>query len=173
MSPSASTRWPKKAKPGGPARFRRMTGFRFEREVRGVREVELIDPALLDSANARKLDQYAPRLQPIYWKAPTVRRKDTEIVIHGPRELYDAVLLAGRKGLALQRYKGLGEMNAEQLWETTLDPEARTLLKVRVKDGEDADAKMLFSALMGDDVEPSSRVHPGQRPGCLANLEDV
>ncbi|MCP4382220.1 MAG: DNA gyrase subunit B, partial [Hyphomicrobiales bacterium] len=129
-------------------------GFRFEREVRGVREIELIDPALLDSANARKLDQYAPRLQPVYWKAPVVRRKDTEIVIHGPRDLYDAVLAAGRKGLALQRYKGLGEMNAEQLWETTLDPDARTLLKVRVKDGEDADAKMLFSALMGDEVEP-------------------
>ncbi|WP_421725530.1 DNA topoisomerase (ATP-hydrolyzing) subunit B [Bauldia sp.] len=129
-------------------------GFRFEREVRGVKEVAMVDPALLDSADARKLDQFAPRLQPIYWKAPTFRRKDVETVIHGPRDLYQAVLAAGRKGVSLQRYKGLGEMNAEQLWETTLDPEVRTLLKVKVKDGEDADAKMLFSALMGDEVEP-------------------
>lgn len=134
--------------------FSSQDGFRFEREVRGVAEVAIVDPALLDSANARKLDQYTARLQPIYWKAPTVRRKETAVVIHGPRDLYQAVLATGRKGLALQRYKGLGEMNAEQLWETTLDPEARTLLKVKVKDGEDADARMLFSALMGDDVEP-------------------
>ncbi|MCB1496483.1 MAG: DNA topoisomerase (ATP-hydrolyzing) subunit B [Bauldia sp.] len=129
-------------------------GFRFEREVRGVRQVAMIDPALLDSADARKLDHFTPKLQPVYGKAPVFRKKDVETVIHGPRDLFDAVLAAGRKGVSTQRYKGLGEMNAEQLWETTLDPEARTLLKVRVKDGEDADAKMLFSALMGDEVEP-------------------
>ncbi len=134
--------------------FAAQTGFRFEREVRGVRQVAAIDPALLDSADARKLDRYAPRLQPIYWKAPIFRKKGEETVIHGPRDLFQAVLAAGRKGVSLQRYKGLGEMNAEQLWETTLDPDARTLLKVKVKDGEDADAKMLFSALMGDEVEP-------------------
>ena len=69
-----------------------------------------------------------------------------------PSELLDAVLAAGRKGLSIQRYKGLGEMNAEQLWETTLDPEARTLLQVKIREADDADD--LFGRLMGDVVEP-------------------
>jgi len=128
------------------------TGFRFEREVRGVKEIAVIDPALLDSADARKLDQYAPKLQPIYGKFARFVRKDDETVVHGPRDLYSAVTAAGRKGLTLQRYKGLGEMNAEQLWETTLDPDARTLLQVKVKEADDADD--LFGRLMGDEVEP-------------------
>ncbi len=128
------------------------TGFRFEREVRGVKEVAVIDPALLDSADARKLDQYTPKLQPIYGKFARLVRKDDETVVHGPRDLYAAITGAGRKGLSLQRYKGLGEMNAEQLWETTLDPEARTLLQVKIKEADDADD--LFGRLMGDEVEP-------------------
>ncbi len=128
------------------------TGFRFEREVRGVKEVAVIDPALLDSADARKLDQYTPKLQPIYGKFARLVRKDDETVVHGPRDLYNAITGAGRKGLSLQRYKGLGEMNAEQLWETTLDPEARTLLQVKIKEADDADD--LFGRLMGDEVEP-------------------
>jgi DNA gyrase subunit B len=128
------------------------TGFSFEREVRGVREVAVIDPALLDSADARKLDSYAPRLQPIYAHPPTLRRKDDETPIQGPGDLFRAVTAAGRKGLTLQRYKGLGEMNAEQLWETTLDPDARTLLQVRVREADEADD--LFGRLMGDEVEP-------------------
>jgi len=72
--------------------------------------------------------------------------------VHGPSELLDAVMVAGRKGLTLQRYKGLGEMNPDQLWETTLDLEQRTLLQVKLKEGEDADD--IFSRLMGDVVEP-------------------
>jgi DNA gyrase subunit B len=127
-------------------------GFRFEREVRGVKEVAVIDPALLDSADARKLDQYTAKLQPIYAKFARLVRKDDETVVHGPRDLYATITGAGRKGLSLQRYKGLGEMNAEQLWETTLDPEARTLLQVKVKEADDADD--LFGRLMGDEVEP-------------------
>ena len=72
--------------------------------------------------------------------------------MHGPADLLDAVMTAGRKGLTLQRYKGLGEMNPEQLWETTLDPDARTLLQVKV--GELDEANEIFSSLMGDVVEP-------------------
>ncbi|CAN5147741.1 DNA topoisomerase (ATP-hydrolyzing) subunit B [soil metagenome] len=128
------------------------SGFRFEREVRGVKDVAVIDPALLDSADARKLDHYTPRLQEIYARFATLVRKDDETVIHGPRDLFKAVTAAGRKGLSLQRYKGLGEMNAEQLWETTLDPEARTLLQVKVREADAAND--LFGRLMGDEVEP-------------------
>jgi DNA gyrase subunit B len=83
---------------------------------------------------------------------PILRRKEGGTRISGPRELLQAVFAVGRKGLTLQRYKGLGEMNAEQLWETTLDPHARSLLQVRVNDAVDADS--LFSRLMGDEVEP-------------------
>ncbi len=127
-------------------------GFRFAREVRGVREVAIVDPALLDSADARKLDSFAEQLQPIYGHPPVFRRKDQETTVQGPRDLVETVFAAGRKGLTVQRYKGLGEMNAEQLWETTLDPEARTLLQVRIREADDADD--LFGRLMGDDVDP-------------------
>jgi DNA gyrase subunit B len=153
---------------GWAGHFSPAAGFRFEREVRGVKEVAVIDPALLDSADARKLDSYAPRLQPIYAKPPRFRRKDDETVIHGPRDLFKAVLAAGRKGLSLQRYKGLGEMNAEQLWETTLDPEARTLLQVKIKEADDADD--LFGRLMGDEVEPR-RVFIQDNALSVANLD--
>jgi DNA gyrase subunit B len=127
-------------------------GLRFERTVRGVREVTRIDAALLGSADARKLDTYASHLQEVYGKAATLKRKDVETVVRGPRALLAAIFATGRRGVSLQRYKGLGEMNAEQLWETTLDPNARSLLQVRVKDGDDADD--IFSKLMGDEVEP-------------------
>ncbi|MDV2966054.1 DNA topoisomerase (ATP-hydrolyzing) subunit B [Nitratireductor aquimarinus] len=127
-------------------------GYLFERTVRGVREVVVLDSALVASADARAIDRYTERMQEIYTKSPMLRRKDKSEVISGPMALLDAVFATGRKGLTMQRYKGLGEMNAEQLWETTLDPDARSLLQVKVTDATDADS--LFSRLMGDEVEP-------------------
>ena len=98
----------------------------------------MIDPALLGSADARKLDEYAASLQEAYQRPGSLRRKDDDIPVHGPVSLFDAVMAAGRKGLSLQRYKGLGEMNPEQLWETTLDVNARSLLQVNVKEIDEA-----------------------------------
>jgi DNA gyrase subunit B len=127
-------------------------GFRFERTVRGVKEVAIIDPALLGSADARKLDEFAASLQEIYARPGQLRRKDEETPIYGPVGLFEAITGTGRKGLTLQRYKGLGEMNPEQLWETTLDVEARSLLQVKVKEIDEASD--IFAKLMGDVVEP-------------------
>ena len=127
-------------------------GFHFSRTVRGVKEVAIIDQALLGSADARKLDDFAGSLQEVYAKPGILRRKDEEKPIHGPVGLFEEITAAGRKGLALQRYKGLGEMNPEQLWETTLDIDARSLLQVRVKEVDEADD--IFTKLMGDVVEP-------------------
>ncbi|SOC37222.1 DNA gyrase subunit B [Rhizobium subbaraonis] len=127
-------------------------GLKFERTVRGVKEFAHLDMALIGSSDARHIDQLTVRLKDIYAVPPKLRRKDAEVEISGPRALLDAVFASGRKGLSLQRYKGLGEMNAEQLWETTLDPNVRSLLQVRVADATDADG--LFSRLMGDEVEP-------------------
>ncbi len=137
---------------GWTGHFTEGQGFLFERTVRGVKETATLDDALLGSADARKLDDYAIRLQPVYERPGVLRRKDTETVIHGPVDLFEAVTDAGRKGLTLQRYKGLGEMNPEQLWETTLDSEARSLLQVKIKEVDEADD--LFTKLMGDVVEP-------------------
>jgi DNA gyrase subunit B len=91
-------------------------------------------------------------LKDIYDIPPVLVRRDGETEISGPRSLLDSIFAAGRKGLSMQRYKGLGEMNAEQLWETTLDPNVRSLLQVKVSDATDADG--LFARLMGDEVEP-------------------
>src|SRR3974390_206835 len=116
-------------------------GFHFERTVRGVKEVAVIDQALLGSADARKLDEYAATLQQVYPR-PTppamLRRKDETTAIHGPVGLFEAVTNTGRKGITMQRYKGLGEMNPEQLWETTLDVNSRSLLQVRIKEIDEA-----------------------------------
>ena len=130
-------------------------GFQFERTLRGVKEVAVIDQALLGSADARRLDEFAPVLQQLYPRPTppaTLRRKDEETPIHGPVGLFEAVTGAGRKGVALQRYKGLGEMNPSQLWETTLDTHARSLLQVSVKEIDEANT--IFDELMGDKVEP-------------------
>jgi DNA gyrase subunit B len=127
-------------------------GMSFTREVRGVRESWTLDGKLIGSADALRLDRKAEHLQDIYGKPARLRRKDGETVIHGPTGLLEAVFAAGRKGIAMQRYKGLGEMNPEQLWETTLDPNVRTLLRVKVSELDEADD--IFTKLMGDVVEP-------------------
>jgi DNA gyrase subunit B len=127
-------------------------GYVLERTLRGVKEAALLDLGLLQSADARALNRYAERLTEVYSAPAVLRRRDVSEMISGPMSLLDAIFAAGRKGLTLQRYKGLGEMNAEQLWETTLDPNERSLLQVRVNDATDADS--LFSRLMGDEVEP-------------------
>jgi DNA gyrase subunit B len=124
----------------------------FSRIVRGVKEVALVDMALIGSADARRIDAQAALLQQVYARQPVFARKDERKAISGPRALVAAIFAAGRKGLTLQRYKGLGEMNPGQLWETTLDPNARTLMQVKIVDAADADD--LFSRLMGEEVEP-------------------
>ncbi len=127
-------------------------GLVFSRTVRGVSETHVIDGPLIRSAEARKLDEQAAELQTVYLKPATLRHKGEETVVMSPTALLDCVFAIGRKGLSLQRYKGLGEMNPEQLWQTTLDPESRSLLQVRISHGDEADD--LFSTLMGDVVEP-------------------
>ncbi len=127
-------------------------GLKFWREVRGVREAVAIDGALIASADARKLDKLAPDLQASYLTAGKLIRKDEQREVRAPSQLLAAIFEWGRKGLSLQRYKGLGEMNPEQLWETTLDENARTLLRVKVEHADEADD--LFAKLMGEVVEP-------------------
>jgi len=127
-------------------------GLKFWREVRGVREAVAIDGALISSTDARKLDRMAGQLQATYLKFGVLTRKEETREVRSPSELLEAIFEWGRKGLTLQRYKGLGEMNPQQLWETTLDENARTLLKVKVEHADEADD--LFAKLMGEIVEP-------------------
>ncbi|MCW5699752.1 MAG: DNA topoisomerase (ATP-hydrolyzing) subunit B [Rhodospirillales bacterium] len=126
-------------------------GFVFKRTLRGVSENYVIDAAVIDSIEARRLNAMAGELQAHYAKHGTLVVKDKENRITGPVSLFDTVMELGRKGIAIQRYKGLGEMNPDQLWETTLDPEARSLLQVKVEHADDAEE--VFSTLMGDVVE--------------------
>jgi DNA gyrase subunit B len=127
-------------------------GLTFARELRGVREGFNIDGPLISSKDARALDELAPALQTVYLDPAKLTIKDRDIAINTPSELLAAVLDQGRNGVALQRYKGLGEMNPEQLWQTTLDKDARSLLQVKVQDV--AESNDLFEQLMGDVVEP-------------------
>jgi DNA gyrase subunit B len=156
-------------------------GYLIRRVWRGVTDVHIVEPSFLVSAEARKLDTLAKEQSAAYAKPSTLLTlkkgaqvesepalgegegedaaeeiaadtKGKPVAITGPSELLDAVLAAGRKGLSIQRYKGLGEMNAEQLWETTLDPANRSLLRVEVAQADIADE--IFTRLMGDVVEP-------------------
>lgn len=126
-------------------------GLLFERTVRGVTESHVLDATTLHSSEARYLDSQAAHLQEVYTHPSVLKIKDKEFKIYGPVSLVEGVLSEGKRGTSLQRYKGLGEMNPDQLWETTLDPEVRTLLQVKVSHADEAHE--VFSTLMGDVVE--------------------
>jgi DNA gyrase subunit B len=142
--------------------------FVFTREVRGVRETHSIDWALIQSADARKLHGYHAEFSELFRGKVALERKGVESPVFGPRSLLNAVFAAGRAGVTMQRYKGLGEMNPGQLRETTLDPNVRTLLQVKL--GELNDADEIFSKLMGDVVEPR-REFIQQNAHSVANLD--
>jgi len=127
-------------------------GIRLSRVLRGVEEIRTLDGAVLRSGEARKLSSVSRESRDVYRNPARLARKERETLVHGPLDLLKTILDEGEKGQTLQRYKGLGEMNPDQLWETTLDPEARTLLQVQVEDVADADD--IFTKLMGDVVEP-------------------
>ena len=127
-------------------------GIRLARVLRGVEEIRTLDGAVLRSGEARRLSEISKETRDLYHDNSKLVRKDREILVQGPIDLLKAILTEGEKGLTLQRYKGLGEMNPDQLWETTLDPEARTFLQVKVDDLAEADD--IFTKLMGDVVEP-------------------
>jgi DNA gyrase subunit B len=127
-------------------------GYLFEREVRGVMERRALSRDVLMSADARRVQSGMEDLIAVFDKPAQWSRKDQRVMLFGPEGLLSAVRAAGEKGVAIQRYKGLGEMNPDQLWETTLDDNARVLLQVRVKEADAADD--IFSRLMGDVVEP-------------------
>lgn len=137
---------------GWQGRITQDKGIRLARSLRGVEEVRTLDGPILRSGEARRLGGYTDALQEIYKSPASLARKERAAQVNGPLDLLKTILDEGEKGLSLQRYKGLGEMNPDQLWETTLDPEARTLLQVKVQDLAEADD--LFTKLMGDVVEP-------------------
>jgi len=137
---------------GWQGRITQDKGIRLARILRGVEEVRTLDGPMLRSGEARRTGSFTQSLQAVYDRPATLERKDRSQRIHGPMDLLNAILEEGQKGLTLQRYKGLGEMNPDQLWETTLDPDARTLLQVKIDDVAEADD--IFTKLMGDVVEP-------------------
>ncbi len=124
----------------------------FSRIKRAVSERIVLDEMLLQSADARRLAERSIKLAETFPAPATFRRRERSQTVRGPLDLTSAVFDSGRRGLTIQRYKGLGEMNPDQLWETTLDFNARTLLQVKVAHADDADD--MFTRLMGDLVEP-------------------
>jgi DNA gyrase subunit B len=143
-------------------------GYLLRRTVRSVTQVAVLDHQLLNSADARKLNERAATLAEAYAKPAVFNRKGKDTPVFGPVSLFNAVKAAGADGVRLQRYKGLGEMNAEQLWETTLDRNVRSLLQVKVKEVDEADD--IFVKLMGDVVEPR-REFIQQNALSVANLD--
>jgi DNA gyrase subunit B len=128
-------------------------GLSFMRVLRGVPDgPHIIDGTVISSVEARAIDRHASELQKNYSRHGTLVAKETSYPIPGPVSLIDAVMAIGRKGISIQRYKGLGEMNPDQLWETTLDPNVRTLLQIKATHADSAED--VFSTLMGDVVEP-------------------
>jgi DNA gyrase subunit B len=127
-------------------------GLVLSRTRQGIDERRLIDAALLRSAEARRLDADNPRLREVYDRPGTLAARDKIYPITGPVSLVEAVMELGRRGIDVQRYKGLGEMNPDQLWDTTLDPDVRSLLQVKISHADSAEET--FSTLMGDLVEP-------------------
>ena len=127
-------------------------GLAFSRTLRGVTQRFTIDSDLVRSADARRLDAMAAEFQEYYGRFPTLVTKDSEIRLAGPVQLVERIMEMGRRGLSIQRYKGLGEMNPEQLWVTTMDEAARVLHQVKISHADDAEE--VFSTLMGDLVEP-------------------
>ncbi len=127
-------------------------GLLFTRTHRAVNEKIHLDRGLIASADGRRLAERAARFSSLFSGTAIFEKKSESLGVSGPSALAAAVLAAGRQGLKIQRYKGLGEMNPEQLWETTLDQNARTLLQVKIEHADEAGE--LFSKLMGDVVEP-------------------
>ena len=120
--------------------------------MRGVEAHYLLDEKLFMSKEARELHTRSAFIAQYFSQPATFVKKGVEVKVNSPHALYKAIMEAGRKGISIQRFKGLGEMNPGQLWETTLNTENRTLLKVEVRHAEDAEE--VFATLMGDVVEP-------------------
>ena len=128
------------------------SGIMLGRTVRGVAERYHLEAAILRTAEARYLAERAGRLGELFGEGATLTIGATSKPVHGPAAMWEALLAHGRRGLTISRFKGLGEMNPEELWATTLDPAARRLLQVKIADAEDTD--QIFTTLMGDVVEP-------------------
>ncbi len=144
ISLPAERSWVASANKGG--------GLTMARLVRGVAEIHKLDAAAMRSAEARWLNDRAAELARRFAEPATLVLDRGEAPALGPATAFDRIIAQGRRGLSIQRFKGLGEMNPDQLWKTTLDPAVRTLLQVEVGDTEDAEG--VFSTLMGDVVEP-------------------